>query len=237
MPYRRRRYRARPRRRFKSMRFAKRRYRRKRPRMSISNTMNTPLGMKKRVVMRWYERSFSLNPGVAGTIAALVFNATSPYDPYTSGGGHQANGFDQLVGVLYDHYTVIKSSCQVTFNNTDTTNPQTVFVMLKDNDTLENDPQKVMENGAIKYTQVSAANDGNSTKQIVYNVTPHKFLGISKPLSNDSLKGSSTSNPSENVYYHVGAFPWNATDSAAVEITIKIQYVCILTEPKKLGTS
>ncbi len=219
----------------------KRKYRRKpRRRRSGFNTNvlshYQPFARKKLWKTRYTDR-ITLNPGVAGTVATHIFSANGLFDPDITGVGHQPNAFDQLVGTLYDHAVVIGAQITIMAANTDATNSQFVGCMLADATTLITDPNIVMENGNVKFKQMTALGSGGNKTQITAKINPNKFLGHSMPLSDDVLKNDVASNPAEQAYFHVVAWPTQGNNTDVVECMIIIDYVCVLLEPKKLGLS
>lgn len=197
---------------------------------------NSPLSTKLKVVMP-YQATFNLNPGI-GTIGVHVFSLNSLYDPDVTGIGHQPRGFDQLVGVLYDHYVVILTAIQVDFHNTDTTQAQIVSVTVKDNVTLESTMNDYMESGRTSYSVVSGANSGKAMARIRMTINPNKFLGRSHPLSDPQLKGSASGSPLEGCYFHIAAGPVDGTvDGSPIQCNVMLVYTAILIEPRTPGIS
>ncbi len=74
---------------------------------------------KYRVRLLYVER-VTLN-AVANSYDKIVFSLDNPYDPYTSVGGHQPRGYDQL-GALYKKVAVINCSWRLrySYGSTDT---------------------------------------------------------------------------------------------------------------------
>jgi hypothetical protein len=55
-----------------------------------------------------YSESVNIDPSLGGVPGVHVFNASSCYDPNTTGIGHQPRGFDQWMA-MFDHFTVVGS--------------------------------------------------------------------------------------------------------------------------------
>lgn len=226
-----------PRRKYRRKRNPRFRKKRRFRRATNSLSVYRPLKRTQLYKTRYVEQQIQLNPGAAGIAANYLFSANGLYDPNITGVGHQPIGFDQLVGVMYDHYVVIGAKITCIFTNTDATNAQICGVMLRDDNSTDTDPAKIIENGNCKYTSVSQAGSGPNQKKLVVGCNPNKFLGHSKPLSDDVVKGDSSGNPSEQAYFNVFAFPTTASDASPVEVMVVIDYTAILFEPKKLNLS
>ncbi len=210
-----------------------RRYKRNTNRLSSYR----PLRRSQIYKTRYADQGVVLNPGLGGIPSTYVFSANGLYDPDVTGIGHQPIGFDQLVGVMYDHYVVVGAKITATFTNLDSSNGQVVGIMLKDNPTPESDARVMIENGNVKYKTISHAGSGGSQVTVSAKINPNKFLGHSKPLSDDAVKGDASHNPSEQAYFHVFSFPQQNVDAGSVECFIRIDYTAMLIEPKKLELS
>lgn len=187
--------------------------------------------------MNYYEDSVVLDVPPSTNATFAVFSANGLYDPYITGTGHQPIGFDQLMGVMYDHGVVIKCYIEATFHNTDNVNTQWGMIMLKDNASPTVDREQIMENAGMKRVMLGQNGTASAIKKLTYQVTPHKFLGIKNPLDSHDLRNDVTSNPSEQVFFHVGVSPIGSNDCAPVNVTVFLKYIVILVEPKKLPTS
>ncbi len=217
-------------------------YRRRKPvmrkRTMFTRGATMPLGKKKFVwKTRYYQHDLSVNPGVGGTTGVHVFSANSLYDPDKTGVGHQPLGFDELVGIMYDHYTVIGAQIRVIFWNSDTVFAQQAGITVQDNASPSADPRMYVENSGNVYTLLAPHDTGSSIKTLTSHVNVGKFLGRPHPLSEDDLRGDVGNDPTEQVYFHVWACPLGGVDASPVSFTVQIDYIAILTEPKKLTLS
>lgn len=185
---------------------------------------------RKMITKIRYAEQFDLNPTAATAIAA-IYSANGCYDPRIATGGHQPRGFDQLMA-LYDHYVVLGSKIQVHFDNTGNAGAAQVGIALKDNSTGDTDIENYMENGNLVQKYAGPAGAPQTTLSMGCN--PNKFLGRSKPLADSQLKGSTSSNPTEQAYYHVFAADTDGlTNLAAIHCTVTIDYIVALIEPKQ----
>lgn len=204
-----------------------------RKRRNSQNMRALPLGQTFKLTTRYIERQLNFNPGAGGLVAPYVFSMNGLYDPNITGVGHQPIGFDQLVGVMYDHYTVIGAKITVTATNTDTTYPQDLVVFLKDGPTTTTDVTDMVENGMCKYKTMSPAGSGGCTQKVVLNCNTSKFFG-KKVLQEVQFAGTNSANPAEQVYAHVVIAPGAPQDTSSVYVNVQIDFISVLTEPKQL---
>lgn len=219
----------------------KRRYKRKKKyksRQSYGAIYNlqtpSPLGKSFKTTMNYAEPTISLNP-TAVALADFVFRANSIYDPSFTGTGHQPLGFDQLMP-LYDHYVTIGSSIKTTFVNTSAETIIAGISLTDTSTTLTNDAQ-VIENGSNKYVVLGPNGSSRDTATVTLNCNPNKFLGRSKPLSDPNLRGTETTSPVEQCYFHVWAGGVTGADPAQIQASTFIKYTSVLIEPKQLALS
>lgn len=215
----------------------RRRYRRKRLNLyKMSSFQRGPL-RQKQVVKHKYAQRIEGNPSL-GTIYTWVFSANGMYDPDISGTGNQPIAFDQMTP-LYDHYTVIGAKIIVDFaaRNEETTNC-ICGIAIRDTSTTSSNVELYLENPSVKYKMLQSAQGGKTVQRVMQKVSPHKWLGRSKPLTDDELRGNATSNPSETVDFHVFVAPHGAaSDPGPIDILVTIQYIAVWTEPRPLSRS
>lgn len=215
------------------MPYKKRSYRRRKPKRKMRrkkySVPRAPLAKKLYTKLR-YSDSFSLDPPAA-TAVARVWRANGMYDPDQTTVGHQPRGFDQLMA-LYEHFTVIGCKLTVTFaqqaTGTDTAN--VVGVSLRSSNTAITSLNDHMEYQYQKHRIVNSQN-GDGVQTIIYQCNPNKFLGRSKPLSDPDLKGSASSDPTEQAYFHIFAAGLDGANGGLCNVNATIDYLCVLTEP------
>lgn len=180
-----------------------------------------------------YSTSVQINAFTSHTTGVHVFSCNGIYDPDVTGTGHQPRGFDQLMP-MFDHYRVLASRIMVRFFNSDATNPQVGGIAIRDSTTTESTLYNYTEQGTVKTVPIGTQD--TSIKTLRMGVAPHKWLGLS--YKEDSLKGTSSTQPSEQCYYHVfAASPDSSVDPAAVNLNIEIDYLVQFIEPKDLTAS
>lgn len=195
-----------------------------------------PFDRVKRWHTRYAEYQISLDPGVAGIMASHLFAWNGLYDPDITGVGHQPIGFDQLVGVMYDHYQVVRARAMVTFSNQETSYQQVVTLSTQDTTTVsETLPTPLIENGRCKWAVLGVRDAGDSTKTLRINWDSREFFGSTS--SDDQYKGNSSSNPTDIAYLRLTAAPQNAADTTNVRALVVIEYDCLLTSPKQIAQS
>lgn len=183
-----------------------------------------------------YTTTTELNPST-GTLASVqVYRANGLYDPDVTGVGHQPRGFDQLM-LLYDHFIVLGANITVRFASRDVdTVDQICCIALRDSSTVETDMIDYTEQGTV----VSGVCDGGAGSKALtlrMKVNPNKFLSRSRPLSDPHLKGSVTSDPSEQCFFHVASSAISSEDAGIINAYVIIDYIVALIEPKDLASS
>lgn len=214
----------------------KKRYPRKSSRMlrTVTPYVRAPLPNKFMTKLR-YAENFILDAGVL-TPSVLVFGGNDLYDPEIAVGGHQPRGFDELMA-MYQHFCVVSSKINVKFitssTTTGSTTPNRIFISPQGSTTklaLVND---YIEGGAVKYdTLNNSTSGGNNAKSLTMACSTRKFLGVSKPLSNPDLRGTSTASPIELWSWHVGCQGFQSENSLPMNIQVLIEYIAVFTEPR-----
>ena len=193
---------------------------------SFSN--RAPVATKMLTRMKYHD-AISVNPGI-GNVGAHVFSANGLYDPDITGVGHQPRGLDQILA-LYDHFVALGSKIHLKIDNSDNASSIVVGIAVLDTATASASVDYYMESGYVKSVICPGGNEGARTLSL--KVNPNKFLGRSHPMSDSQLKGSSSANPTEGVYFHVFAFaPDTAIDAGDVNLSVDIEYAVAFIEPK-----
>lgn len=191
---------------------------------------NTPLPTKLKVNLR-FAQNISLNPNVTG-VATQVYRANDLYDPDFTGVGNQPRGFDQLM-TLYDHFVVIGSKITVMMHPDGYTNSMFLAINLKDSSSADNNQITTLESSFTSYGMVSPEGPPIT---MVQTFAP-SFLGRTSPLSDPDLKGSDSSSPNEQAFFHVVWASPAATDEGAAAGIAVIEYTAMLIEPKRPSQS
>lgn len=223
--------------------FRKKNVRRKRKRKRRGNFVYTPVQgnivASRQLVKFKYRINTSLD--VSATAGGShVMSANGLYDPDVSGLGHQPIGFDQWM-TFYDHYTVLGCKATATFlptSGTASTAPQWVGLALTSGLTLATiDPLTMLEQ---KYTRKKLLTGSNAKgfATVSMNCSIKKYLGKRNVIDDPDLKGDASANPAEGVFLHILAAPYNpAINPDACYVSVELEYVALLTEPKQLTQS
>lgn len=212
----------------------RRTYRRKRKYggSMLGQSLRAPLGKSFKGLVRYVDKNVQLNPGVGGVPVNHVFSMNGLYDPDITSTGHSVSFFTQMMQ-LYDHYTVIGSRARVSFSNTDTSYQQLVALQLKDTNTTDTVTNEILEQGGVIWRTLGAHGSGQAVKDLVIKCSPSKFFGRNV-MSGDKYQGTSTSNPSDQVFLHIHAGPLEAADTDIIDATVEIEYIVVFTEPKQI---
>lgn len=187
-----------------------------------------------------FVENFTLNPS-AGTADVQTWSANGMYKPDATGTKtHQPLGFDQLVGIMYDHYTVIGAKCKLYFSTDGTSGSSAAYRVgcaIRDTAGYTGSINTLIEQGRTNFKTVGPI--GSDSQVIVTNkVGIGKFLGRSSVMSDPELKGSVSANPAEQAYFVCWAAGIDhINDPGAIYVTAEIEYMAVLTEPRMLAGS
>lgn len=186
-----------------------------------------------------YVEEFTLDPSLASTAVYQTFSANGLYDPNISGTGHQPLGFDQLVGVVYNHYTVVGAKIKVYFMSTDEGSLGEALVGIQTSATIPISAAltTLVEDPGSKMGVLTNL-DAKASTTLTANVSLSKFLG-QNVIGEDDNAGSSSANPTEQVYFNVfaGSNQVGVTDPAKIQCIAVIDYIAVLHERKQLTGS
>lgn len=182
-----------------------------------------------------YGEQIELDPG-AGTISARQFRANSIYQCNATSNLGQPRGRDQFSD-MYWHFVVIGSKITCEWCNTgDSGNGYIVGTLLKTSNTTVADIKEILESNNSRHTILGDANA--SSRRVTTMTYSPKFQGITKPLSSETIRGSTTANPSDTAYYHVvAASARGTTDPAITTCHVTIEYLVAFIEPKVVSAS
>lgn len=210
--------------------------RKKSARVKMNRTVQLRSGISKSQIVRLrYIDVIELDP-VAGVPYSHVFSANSIYDPNTSGVGHQPLGHDEWQQ-FYSHATVLGSKIKATFlptTNTVATGNSIVSVKLQADSVALTEFYGTLEQPETKWRTVGLSNAENGAT-LYHKFSAKKFFGVKNVSDADNLRGTFGGNPADQAYFHITI---QGIDSAInpdpVKCVVSIEYICLLTEPKKL---
>lgn len=192
------------------------------------------------IVKMKYVEKFELDSSF-GTIANYVFSANGLYDPNITGTGHQPLSFDQMM-LFYTSYIVLGAKIKCTFNAQGLASGRTshlVGIQLKDSSTSDTtSATTVIEQGRSKWkTLTSGEGSTNTVATVTSYASAKKFYGVPS-LNDDIYKGSNSSNPEEQFYFHciAGQFDEGA-DDGAIRVLAEIEYIVLLRDIRPLAAS
>lgn len=203
----------------------------KKKRFPIYRRLNAPLAQK--LITKLKYSSYATLASASGIVAGQVLRGNSVFDPDYSGAGGQPRGFDQLMP-LYDHYVVLSSKVTVQITNTGS-QPITCFLALRDAPLVATILRGYTEFSSCQHRTVG--HTGNNTITLTQKGSVRKFLGRSHPLSDPELKGTVTTNPQEEMYWHYGMAPTDGVSSVGANTFFLIEYIVAFIEPKNVGAS
>lgn len=182
----------------------------------------------------YVENNITISP-TAGSIATEIYRATSVYDPDVAVGGHQPRYLDQIMP-MYDHYVVMGAKINVTLHSKDNAIPGVVMLGLFDDGSPLSSANDYMENKHSRYKCMSTNWSGPPT--YISSTYSPKFLGKKDPLDSDELKGTISTNPTENAYWHLVIAPMDAGDDLGnVTAIVRITYRVAFVEPNTVAQS
>lgn len=169
--------------------------------------------------------------GSSSALFSYVCSANGAYDPDISGGGHQPMGFDQMMG-MFNHYTVIGSRMRAIFTSASTF-PVHFGTMISGSSSYSTDYQVNTENGNMIYGIATAGTTSGCCITLKQSVNCAKFQGIDDVLDDPNMRGDASSNPSEQMYYHL--MVWNPASSSIPTGTLDVylEFDTMFHEPRK----
>lgn len=167
------------------------------------------------------------------TVAAHMFRTNSLFDPDFTGTGHQPRGYDQIM-TMYRNYTVIGFKAVVRFNYY--SGPNMMVLCHFSRDTTVKSGNDYAESS---YTRSKVLTDQRDTVSISCAINPNKFLGVTSPVGDTRVVGTTGTDPSNVCYLHVACYSatTQATDPSEIACNIYITYTAILTLPDQPAQS
>jgi len=183
----------------------------------------------QKVTLRYGQR-FALSAGT-GLAATQIFSANSLYDPDESGVGHKPRGFDQLMA-MYDHYQVI--GAKITIMTAQPSTSGLVGISLQDNNVPSSDVEDRLERRADNSVVGVIAASGDPLALSLGYSQKH-FFGLSG--IDDKYQGSVTGEPADQAFFHVWIAALGTASTMTAALTVVVDYIAVLTEPKQPNKS
>lgn len=181
---------------------------------------------------RYCESLLSLSC-TSGAQNTYKFSANGMYDPNISATGHQPAYFDTMTGI-YNHFHVLGSKCTIKAVATSGTIPLQAVLYLSDNVSPLSSMDAMMEDSTAK-TKILAGS-GNSTPGTLSTTFSAKKFFNGDILDNDELGGSSSANPTEQMFYMFSLQPIDLTSSTVAYFEVEIEYYAVWSERKQQET-
>jgi len=195
------------------------------------------LGFPKKLLIthRYVEPNLPLITSGSGALSYYTWSCNSLYDPNVTGIGHQPMYFDQL-SALYDHYVVIGSRIKIIVTPANNLQPNAIVgAFVNDDSNVTGTTGSLLENSLVKWRNIPNA----STQATVFNLkwSAKKYFGGSI-MSDPSLRGTSTSSPTEQSMFTVFLDSTYAGGSAAnYNISAVIEYITVWKELREIASS
>ena len=184
--------------------------------------------------LRWSE-AHQVN-ATAGAAASQTFGANQLYEVTTSN-VHQPRGFDQYMA-MFNHWTVLGSKITATFYNEDATIPQLCFIILDGNSTATGGWQNVMEKQNVTSRLISGSASGEGKEVLSKKCSVKRELTKRNLIDEHDLRGSSSANCAEGLYFHCGAMAQDASSNpSTTTISVVIDYIVCFSEPASMNGS
>ncbi len=164
-----------------------------------------------------YATAFTFPAVAASSMQATVLRFNSVYDPDYTGTGTAVAGY-AAASSLYGRYRVIKNRAELTF--LPLTNTVTAFAVLSNDSTLGTDYGRL---AAQRYTWTRGIVPGGQPAHHVLQAPIHKISGVlARTVKQDDTYASLIgTNPTNQVYLHVGAYNPNAS-TASLQVTVRL---------------
>lgn len=169
--------------------------------------------------------------GVApGGFNIVQFRCNSVFDPEQITGGGQPRWHDQIQP-FFNHYCVLgsKITVQIAHDFPGTVSPAIVGLAVRPTIVTESAPRAYMENGECAYRLFNNENPQTITLKKSFNTA--RYFGKKKPQDAYELKGTATSNPAEQAFYHLFLQNLDPLASDQYCVTVTMEYDVIYSEP------
>ena len=174
---------------------------------------------------------------VFGAYAEYKFSCNGLFDPDTTGGGHQPMYFDQLMAI-YNHYCVLNSSINVTVIPEQTTTRAPTIALFQDDDatTGVTDIGTAIERPGSTYMSCQGQASGMFYPPFLRNKWKADIPFPGQATSKVELQGDSTTNPTEQTFWIIGANDAAVTSQTLI-YNVRIEYTALFFELKSMTPS
>lgn len=184
-----------------------------------------------------YNEAISITIPAAGACEAYVFSLNGMFDPNITGTGHQPRGFDNFMA-MYDKYLVAGCKCSLRAINTSATTQNRVGMSIRTHYTPETAGRAYVENGHTKYKWLAPYVGGSNMATLASTWSAKKWFRKKNITDEYDLTGSSSSNPTSQVYLHIWADDGGfSTQTGTIKFILDIDYVVLFREPINVSES
>ena len=194
-------------------------------------TLGTGFPKKIKVLHKYSHITTGSSP--FGVPVTLAWSANGLYDPYQAAPSDRPMYWNQMVNI-YDHYCVIASKATFIISLTGTKVPSIAGVFVNDDlNNTTNTLKAYIEQSQGRYISI---NDQSGPMKCSMKFSASKYYG-KNVLSNNSLQGDNSSNPTEGSFYtlYFGAMDNTSTQTFVVQVII--EYIAIWKELKDIAPS
>lgn len=205
-----------------------------------SQVAKTPTGFPQRMRMTHRYSESLRRSSTSGAINTYVWRANGMFDPNGTGFGHQPSYFDQM-SALYDHFTVFRSKMSVQVIPvvaTATAQSLQVVLYLADSPTPSvTTCQQAIEQPKASWITLSAlTNTFGPQNKLFMGFNAWQTFG-SRALSDSTLRGSPTADPTEQSCYVLCFRDTNGVGTIDLDINVVIEYEAEWTEVTQITQS
>lgn len=190
-----------------------------------------PVPLERYCVFKYIDNVFWTTVGGADD---NIYRGNSLYDPDYTGAGAQPLGFDQLC-TLYSRFIVFGSAIKVTIVNMDTV-PVLVNLAKSYLPTSFTNAVTAAERCDSKTRYIGPAGSNRDTVVLKSFAKTGTVLGYKDVEDEDGLAHSSSTNPSQQWFWHVGVENDDA-GNLSVNMVVELKYYVLMTNKTHLARS
>lgn len=213
----------------------------RRRRRGTTNLLRGPIN-ERALVKFTYGSYFSFTGQSDGSAAHRVYACNGLHDPNITGIGHQPKGWDQLK-TLYNKYTVVGAKLNVMCLDGRATgsnigrlvgyvgnNTNNVYSGQDHESVVEDEPRK--RKMLHFYPQY-----GNNIKNMTLKFSAKKHFNLKSLINEEGYSAAVGANPTNLAYFHLLWDGPESTNPGNFSVLVKITYICMLHDPKRIDQS
>lgn len=189
---------------------------------------------QKVMIKHRYVENFTI-ASVTGSDAVYKFRCNGMFDPNNTSTGHQPMYYDQMAAI-YNHWVVLGSKITYKVVQTTSSNVAGVITTFVDDDTNLTSTNPYL-NAEYEQTRTTIVAPGSDKTIVLQNRFSAKKWYGKNILANEALKGSASSDPSEQCLYVFNYRSIDGSSSSTMYVEAIVEYIAIWFEPKDVGSS